>query len=167
MTELKKSGEGYGNNKNSGGSRVGPQESPSCNLLRPLERPRGDGLSKTPTKLFGEAKLDQSTKLISKTPVKYKNVFQNPNKNSNISKGSTETGEKPIFKSLNEIVESKAKEKMLMETSKSPKKQSKVVNGFEVGQVLGKGKFGEVFLGRHKEAGFVVALKKVVKSKVV
>jgi serine/threonine protein kinase len=53
-----------------------------------------------------------------------------------------------------------------METSKSPKKQSKIVNGFEIGQVLGKGKFGEVFLGRHREAGFVVALKKVVKSKV-
>lgn len=32
---------------------------------------------------------------------------------------------------------------------------------------MGKGKFGEVFLGRHEEAGFVVALKKVVKSKVV
>jgi serine/threonine protein kinase len=36
-----------------------------------------------------------------------------------------------------------------------------------MGQVLGKGKFGEVFLSRHREGGFVVALKKVVKSKVL
>lgn len=33
--------------------------------------------------------------------------------------------------------------------------------------MLGVGKFGEVFLARNHEAGFVVALKKVVKAKVV
>ena len=36
-----------------------------------------------------------------------------------------------------------------------------------MGVVLGKGKFGEVFLARHREVGFVVAIKKIVKSKVV
>lgn len=41
------------------------------------------------------------------------------------------------------------------------------MNGFELGNVLGKGKFGEVFLARHQETGSFVALKKIVKSKVV
>jgi aurora kinase/aurora kinase A len=47
------------------------------------------------------------------------------------------------------------------------KKSSKSINGFELGPTLGKGKFGEVFLSRHNEVGFVAAIKKIVKSKVV
>lgn len=81
----------------------------------------------------------------SKTPVKMKNMFEKGNKDSNISKGSTEAGpafssgisqagivqsERQTFKSLNEIVAVKAKEKMLMESSKLPKKGSKLINGF-------------------------------------
>lgn len=54
----------------------------------------------------------------------------------------------------------------MLQTSRSPVKSSKVVNGFEMDAVLGKGKFGEVFLARHREAGFVVAIKKIVLSKV-
>ena len=37
---------------------------------------------------------------------------------------------------------------------------------FEIGQVLGTGKFGEVRLARHRKTGFLVALKKVSKMKV-
>ena len=54
-----------------------------------------------------------------------------------------------------------------MENSKSTEKSSRILNGFEMGRVLGKGKFGEVFLARHHQAGFVVAIKKIVKSKVI
>jgi aurora kinase len=32
--------------------------------------------------------------------------------------------------------------------------------------VLGKGKFGEVFLGRHSDTGFIAAIKKIEKQKV-
>ena len=46
------------------------------------------------------------------------------------------------FKSLNEIVETKNREKNPMIQSKFGRKSSKIVNGYEVGQVLGKGKFG-------------------------
>ena len=49
---------------------------------------------------------------------------------------------------MTEIVASKAKEKMIIQNSKSSQKRSKVINGFEMGAVLGKGKFGEVFLCR-------------------
>lgn len=42
-----------------------------------------------------------------------------------------------------------------------------VINGFVVLKQLGKGKFGEVSLARHIQTGFVVALKKIVKAKVI
>lgn len=35
------------------------------------------------------------------------------------------------------------------------------------GQLLGKGKFGEVHLGRHLETGFIVAIKRVSKAKLI
>lgn len=41
-----------------------------------------------------------------------------------------------------------------------------MVNGFEVGVILGRGKFGEVFLSRHSQAGFVVAIKMILKQKI-
>ena len=34
-------------------------------------------------------------------------------------------------------------------------------------KLLGKGKFGEVNLARHVETNFVVALKKIIKAKIV
>ena len=40
-----------------------------------------------------------------------------------------------------------------------------MINGFEVGRQVGKGKFGNVFLGKHADTGFIVALKKVQKAK--
>jgi serine/threonine protein kinase len=46
-------------------------------------------------------------------------------------------------------------------------KHSKLINGFELGSTLGKGKFGEVFLGRHHTTGFIGAIKKIVKGKVL
>lgn len=48
-------------------------------------------------------------------------------------------------------------------TAKLPAKN--IVQGFQIGRVLGKGKFGEVFLGKHIITGFLVALKKVDKVK--
>ena len=105
-------------------------------------------MSRTPTKLFS-SKLEPGSKGGSRTPIKYNNVFDQT-KNSNISKGATDPGEKKTFKSLNEIVECKAKEKMIQEQGRGTRKRSGVVNGFEMGMVLGKGKFGEVFLGRHR-----------------
>ena len=42
-----------------------------------------------------------------------------------------------------------------------------MINGYEFGTILGKGKFGEVYLSRHQETGFVLAIKKIVKSKVI
>lgn len=71
-----------------------------------------------------------------------------------------------MFKSLNEIVETKQREKNLAENPKGFKR-SKVVNGFEFGRTLGKGKFGEVFLSRHHDTGFIAAIKKIEKKKVV
>ena len=109
-----------------------------------IKHANSDGISKTPTKFPCEKKTDISIKG-SRTPIKYKNVTDNVNKNSsisNVSKVSTETGDKKVFKSLNEIVANKAKEKMIQQTSKSSQKSSKIINGFEIGPVLGKGKFG-------------------------
>lgn len=37
---------------------------------------------------------------------------------------------------------------------------------FEMGQKLGEGRFGEVFLAKHKETGFLVAIKKISKMKI-
>ena len=83
-----------------------------------------------------DKKNDEASKFNShKTPIKYKNPLENINKNSNITKSSSEVEEKKTFKSLNEIVQSKVKEKIV-------KKSSKIVNGFELGPNLGKGKFG-------------------------
>ena len=104
--------------------------------------------SRTPPKFILDKKMDASVKVGSKTPIKYKNPFEDSNKNSGISKVSTETEQKKVFTSLTEIVASKAKEKMIIQNSKSSQKRSKVINGFEMGSVLGKGKFGEVFLCR-------------------
>jgi serine/threonine protein kinase len=58
------------------------------------------------------------------------------------------------------------REKIALEAGKGGLPRSKIVNGFEMGITLGKGKFGEVFRSRHHDVGFVVALKKVMKSKV-
>jgi serine/threonine protein kinase len=63
-------------------------------------------------------------------------------------------------------VESKNKEKVTPETKKSACRKTGMINGFELGTVLGRGKFGEVFLGRHQETGFISAIKKIEKAKV-
>lgn len=47
------------------------------------------------------------------------------------------------------------------------KPKRNLINGFEIHKQLGKGKFGEVYLARHIETGFVVALKKIIKAKMV
>ena len=47
------------------------------------------------------------------------------------------------------------------------KPKRNIINGFEIYKQLGKGKFGEVYLARHIETGFIVALKKIIKTKVI
>lgn len=45
-------------------------------------------------------------------------------------------------------------------------KQLKIINGFQFGHALGKGKFGMVYLARHKETGFIAAIKRIQKAKI-
>lgn len=41
------------------------------------------------------------------------------------------------------------------------------MNDFELGNRLGRGKFGRVFAAREKKSGFLVALKTLLKSEIV
>lgn len=54
---------------------------------------------------------------------------------------SPDSEDKKMFKSLNEIFEIKQKEKQMSDNLKGYKR-SKLINGFEFGRALGKGKFG-------------------------
>jgi aurora kinase, other len=45
-------------------------------------------------------------------------------------------------------------------------KSSKILNGFEFGPILGKGKFGMVNLAKHLDVGFIAAIKMIDKSKI-
>lgn len=82
-----------------------------------------------------------------------------------MSKNQGSTGDKQKFKSLNEIIELKHKEKFA-ENAKNYQR-SKIINGFQFGKTLGKGKFGQVFMARHHDTGFIAAIKKIEKKKVV
>ena len=44
---------------------------------------------------------------------------------------------------------------------------NRISNGFLLGKMLGRGKFGEVYLAEHIETGFIVAIKRVPKQKIV
>lgn len=83
---------------------------------------------------------------------------------TSIMNKSPEHDDKTIFRSLNEIVELKQREKI---GGHQPSRGSKIINGFEMSRTLGKGKFGEVFLSRHRDTGFIAAIKKIEKKKVV
>ena len=60
--------------------------------------------------------------------------------------------------------------------SQEPKKDKKgkknqieqvlIINDFELGREVGSGKFGEVYLARHIQTNFVVAIKKILKAKI-
>jgi aurora kinase len=39
-----------------------------------------------------------------------------------------------------------------------------MISDFVLGKKLGSGKFGEVFVARHKKSGFICALKKISKN---
>lgn len=68
-----------------------------------------------------------------RTPNKYKSLFSESTKTSGMSKGSPEGEEKKVFRTLNEIVETKNKEKLesvMVEPLKGSCGRSRVVNGF-------------------------------------
>ncbi len=69
---------------------IAPDISPNNSGFLRQEKPRNaEGGSRTPGKVAADKKLDESGKMNgSKTPIKYKNVFDG-NKNSGISKVST------------------------------------------------------------------------------
>jgi len=59
-----------------------------------------------------------------------------------------------------------------LEMQKKPRKHKNSVEkqyckDFDIGVILGKGKFGEVFLARHSPTGCIVALKKIPKAKLI
>lgn len=74
------------------------------------------------------------------------------------SKPETKT-QKTKFRSLNDM--------WGVRPTKLHKPKKNLINGFEIHKQLGKGKFGEVYLARHIETGFIVALKKIVKAKMI
>ena len=45
--------------------------------------------------------------------------------------------------------------------------ESRISNGFIFGNLLGKGRFGEVYLAQHIETGFIVAIKRVSKQQLI
>jgi hypothetical protein len=90
--------------KSSNASKGGTESTSSSGtyLQKPADKSRAnEAMSRTPSKLFGEKKLDDSLKIANKTPIKYKNVFETANKLSSISKASSDAEEKKTFKSLN------------------------------------------------------------------
>jgi predicted Ser/Thr protein kinase len=146
------------------------------NFLRPNEKKLLDNKhsfvvntgNRTPPKYGTEKQIEpQNGGNPSRTPTKYKSIFENSTKTSATSRRSPEAEEKKVFKSLNEIIANKNKEKTVVEVVRPPLKTSRMINGFEFGNVLGKGKFGEVFLARHHETGFIAAIKKIERGKVV
>lgn len=51
--------------------------------------------------------------------------------------------------------------------SQQPQEKQWCLNDFQVGKMLGQGKFGSVYLAREKQSGFVVALKCLYKQQLV
>lgn len=149
-------------------------QEPSNTFLRPNEKKLlenkhsflANNPSKSPPQLAPEKHPEEKTIAGSRTPTKYKTLFNALDSKGASMKGNPETEDKKLFKTLNEIVESKHKEKASPETKKSGCRRSGLINGFELGTVLGRGKFGEVFLGRHQATGFIAAIKKIEKAKV-
>jgi hypothetical protein len=87
--------------KSSNVSKGGTESTSSSGTY--IQRPSEKAISRTPSKIsLEDKKNDESSKFNShKTPIKYKNPLENTNKNSNITKSSTEAEEKKTFKSLN------------------------------------------------------------------
>lgn len=68
-----------------------------------------------------------------------------------------------------QLIKNNELNKTKKEKGKKPeeKRPSDIVNGFQIGRMLGKGKFGKVFLSMHIETGFMLAIKQVSKAKLV
>ena len=43
-------------------------------------------------------------------------------------------------------------------------KKQKTIKDYELGELVGKGSYGSVFIAKHKETGELVAIKKVQKK---
>ncbi|XP_017076869.2 aurora kinase C [Drosophila eugracilis] len=75
---------------------------------------------------------------------------------------STESGAAANSSSGNSIDKEKAK----TETQPQKPKKTWQLNNFDIGRLLGRGKFGNVYLAREKESQFVVALKVLFKRQI-
>jgi hypothetical protein len=160
-------------NQNPNPNKTLAQE-PSNTFLRPSEKKLlenkhsflANNPSKSPPPIAAEWHPEDKTLAGSRTPTKYKTLLDALDAKNASTKGNPEIEDKKLFKTLNEIVQSKQKEKTSPETKKSACRKTGMINGFELGRVLGRGKFGEVFLGRHTDTGFIAAIKKIEKVKV-
>jgi hypothetical protein len=136
-------------NQNPNVNRTLAQE-PSNTFLRPNEKKLlenkhsflANNPSKSPPQITSDRHPEDKTLAGSRTPTKYKTLLDALEAKNAASKGNPEMEDKKLFKTLNEIVQSKQKEKTSPETKKSSCPKTTMINGFELGSVLGRGKFG-------------------------
>lgn len=91
-------------------------------------------------------------------------------RNPNVKEESASVKPKDSPDSTTNVEESKAKRTVENAGNAANQQQSGVktwnLNNFDIGRMLGKGKFGNVYLAREKESKFVVALKVLFKKQV-
>ncbi|CCK69861.1 aurora kinase KNAG_0D01090 [Huiozyma naganishii CBS 8797] len=107
----------------------------------------------------GGAETNKSSR-ISKSPVGPHNKIQpvnvlSPSKNKNLSNIITQSGSKLM------------KTNALDSFNSNLRIKSFTKDDFDIGLKLGKGKFGKVFCVRHKESGFICALKVMQKTDIL
>ncbi|XP_033163873.1 aurora kinase C [Drosophila mauritiana] len=87
-------------------------------------------------------------------------------KPESLSKQKTAGANTESTKELGAASSSADKEKTKTETQPQKPKKTWELNNFDIGRLLGRGKFGNVYLAREKESQFVVALKVLFKRQI-
>ncbi|EDX13297.1 aurora kinase C [Drosophila simulans] len=87
-------------------------------------------------------------------------------KPESVSKQKTAAASTEFSKELGAASSSADKEKTKTETQPQKPKKTWELNNFDIGRLLGRGKFGNVYLAREKESQFVVALKVLFKRQI-
>ncbi|XP_044732519.1 aurora kinase C-like [Chrysoperla carnea] len=116
-------------------------------------------------------------------PHKVNNVNKNPTSSQNKTekatstiipiKQKTQTNKEPpkiaiTSQTPETLVESEVGKQSDNPQETTPKqKESWIINDFDIGRALGKGKFGHVYLAREKNSKFIVALKVLFKSQIL